>query len=249
MRILWLLAGVLLVAKATPACELAFAVEAEFPPHLMQQGEGWTGQSVVLLKRLAEKTGCRLRYVNSPWLRSLQQLKTGELAVVSQLTKTPSREQDFVFIGPHHTERIWLIGDPTLLPPVQSLQQLAGQLDYGRIAELNGAYYGEQFIQLKQHPEFARQLVSISGIQDKLALLKAKRVNAILEDETVLQYWQDKGYQDAARYQKLLLVYQSPVYFGFSKKALSPAQLQKLQQAWQQMEQSGEVSRIQAMRW
>ncbi|WP_337878919.1 transporter substrate-binding domain-containing protein [Rheinheimera sp.] len=249
MPVLWLLIGVLLVVKTASACELSFAAEAEFPPHLMQQGEEWTGQSVVLLKRLAEKTGCRLRYVDSPWLRSLQQLKSGELAVVSQLTRTQSREQDFVFIGPHHTERIWLIGDPTKLLPIQSLQQLAGQLDYGRIAELNGAYYGEQFEQLKRQPEFARQLVSISSIQDKLALLRANRVNAILEDETVLQYWQDKGYQDAVRYQKLLLIYQSPVYFGFSKKALSQAQLQKLQQAWQQMVQDGEVSRIQAMRW
>ncbi len=239
----------MVAARAVPACELSFAVEAEFPPHLMQQGSEWTGQSVALLQRLAEKSGCQLRYVNSPWLRSLQQLKSGELSVVSQMSKTKSREQDVVFIGPHHTERIWLIGDPKQLPPIQSMQQLAGQLDYGRIAELNGAYYGEEFDQLKQQPAFARQLVVISGIQDKLALLRAKRVNAILEDESVLDYWQHKGYQDANNYQKLLLVYQSPVYFGFSKKALTAAQLDSLQQAWQQMEQSGEVSRIQAMRW
>jgi ABC-type amino acid transport substrate-binding protein len=124
------------------------------------------------------------------------------------------------------------------------LQQLASETDLGRIAELNGAYYGEEFNLLKQNPLFARQLVSISSIQDKLALLEAGRVNAILEDESVLQYWQSNDYTNANKYRPLLLVYQSPVYFGFSKKTLSKAMLVKLQQAWQRLFDRGDLQKV-----
>ncbi|HEX5793744.1 MAG TPA: transporter substrate-binding domain-containing protein, partial [Rheinheimera sp.] len=112
------------------------------------------------------------------------------------------------------------------------------------IAVLHGAYYGEEFARLSQHPALQRQLVVISSIQDKLALLRAGRVNAILEDISVLQYWQQHHYADAQRYQPLLKVYQSPVYFGFSKTSLSAQQLTKLADAWQRLYQQGELSAI-----
>jgi len=168
---------------------------------------------------------------------------------MSHLSQSKQRDQDFYYIGPHHLESIWLIGDPKKLPALTSLQQLAKDVDLGRIAELNGAYYGEEFAKLKLEEKFARQLVVIGNIQDKLALLRAGRVNAILEDDTVLAYWQQKNFPQAQRYQKLLLVYQSPVYFGFSKKAISPQQFKQLQQAWLQLEQTGELAKIQAIDW
>lgn len=228
----------------TQACVLRMAAETDFPPHLILKGQDWQGQSVGLLRALAKEVGCELEFINSPWLRSLAQIKSGELDLVSHLSYSEARKTDFAFIGPHHIESIWLIGDPAKLPKVSALKDLAHEVDLGRIAELNGAYYGEEFELLKQNPFFARQLVSISSIQDKLALLEAGRVNAILEDESVLQYWQTHQYKNAKKYQPLVLVYQSPVYFGFSKKTLSRPMLLKLQQAWQKLYQQGDINKI-----
>ena len=200
---------------------LRMAAETDFPPHLILREQGWQGQSVELLQLLAKEVGCELVFVNSPWLRSLAQLKSGELDLVSHLSYSDTRKADFAFIGPHHIESIWLIGDPSKLPKIEQLNDLSDKVDLERIAKLNGAYYGEQFELLEQKPFFARQLVSISSIQDKLALLEAGRVNAILEDQSVLHYWQTHQYKNAKNYQALVLVYQSPVYFGFSKTTLS----------------------------
>jgi ABC-type amino acid transport substrate-binding protein len=239
-----LLLGILLCSAAAQACVLRLAAEVDFPPHLILKEQGWRGQSAELAQLLAAEVGCELQFINSPWLRSLAQIKSGELDLVSHLSYSDGRTKDFAFIGPHHIESIWLIGDPHKLPKVTSLQQLASETDLGRIAELNGAYYGEEFNLLKKNPLFARQLVSISSIQDKLALLEAGRVNAILEDESVLQYWQSNDYTNANKYQPLLLVYQSPVYFGFSKKTLSQAMLVKLQQAWQRLFDRGDLQKV-----
>lgn len=243
-RLLSGLAAVALFSSGlTQACVLRMAAEIDFPPHLILKDQRWQGQSVELLQLLAKEVGCELQFINSPWLRSLAQIKSGELDVVSHLSYSEARKNDFAFIGPHHVESIWLIGNPAKLPKVSALTDLSQNVDLGRIAELNGAYYGEEFELLKQNPFFARQLVSISSIQDKLALLEAGRVNAILEDESVLYYWQTHQYKNAKNYQPLVLVYQSPVYFGFSKKTLSKAMLVKLQKAWQKLYNQGVIEK------
>lgn len=234
----------LFCSGSTQSCVLRMAAEVDFPPHLILKDHHWQGQSIELLQLLATEVGCELQFINSPWLRSLAQIKSGELDVVSHLSYSEARNNDFSFVGPHHIESIWLIGNPDKLPEVSTLKDLSRDVDLGRIAELNGAYYGEEFARLKQNPFFARQLVSISSIQDKLALLEAGRVNAVLEDESVLYYWQTHQYENAKNYRPIVLVYQSPVYFGFSKKTLSKSMLVKLQKAWQKLYQQGDIDKV-----
>lgn len=225
-------------------CTLRMSAETDFPPHLIKQAEQWTGLSVELMQRLAKDVDCQLVFINSPWIRAIQMSEHGELDVLSHLSFSEQRKQQFTFIGPHHIEAIYLVGDPNKLPKAEALSQLAEDIDYGSIAVLHGAYYGEEFIALSKTPGFARQLVSISSIQDKLALLRAGRVNAILEDVSVVRYWQQNQYPDAERFQPLLKVYQSPVYFGFSKVSLSQEMREKLAQSWQKLHQQGELSSI-----
>ncbi len=233
----------LLCSGAPQACILRMAAETNFPPYLILEDQSWQGQTVELAQLLAKEVGCELQVVNIPWLRALAQIKSGELDFVSHLSYSNARIKDFAFIGPHHIESMWLIGNPAKLPKVTALKDLSETVDLGRIAELVGAYYGEEFALLKQNPFFARQLVSISSIQDKLALLEAGRVNAILEDDSVLHYWQTEGYSNAQNYQPLLPVYKSPVYFGFSKKNLSHSMLVKLKNAWQTIYDRGDVDK------
>ncbi len=79
-RVLSALAAMVLLCSASiQACVLRMAAETDFPPHLILREQGWQGQSVELLQLLAKEVGCELVFVNSPWLRSLAQLKSGEL--------------------------------------------------------------------------------------------------------------------------------------------------------------------------
>lgn len=231
-------------AGEAASCTLRMAAETDFPPHLIKQQEQWTGLSVELMQRLATEINCQLVFINSPWLRSLQMSEHGELDVLSHLSVSEQRKAQFAFIGPHHIESIYLVGDPTKLPAPSNLQQLANDIDIGSIATLHGAYYGEEFNLLTQKKAFASQLVNISSIQDKLALLRAGRVNAILEDVSVLRYWQLHHYPDAERYQPLLKVYESPVYFGFSKTSLPADRLRLLADTWQRLYQQGKLTAI-----
>ena len=231
-------------AEQPEPCKLRMSAETDFPPHLIKQNQQWGGLSVELMQKLATKVGCELEFINSPWLRAIQQSEAGELDILSHLSFNPQRQQHFAFIGPHHIEAIYLIGEAEKLPQLHELTELTENIDLGRIAALHGAYYGEQFNQLMQSANFARQLVNISSIQDKLALLRANRVNAVLEDISVLRYWQQHHYPQAGQYQPLLKVYESPVYFGVSKTALTAKQIAELANAWQQLHAQGELTPI-----
>ena len=64
-----------------------------------------------------------------------------------------------------------------------------------------------------------------------------------MEDEKVVdQYLAIEEYKN--RFAKLFTVHENPVYFAFSKKAISKALYNKLTDEWLKMELSGEVTAI-----
>ncbi|WP_157610709.1 substrate-binding periplasmic protein [Arsukibacterium perlucidum] len=226
------------------ACHLRFGVETHFPPHIIKTETGWSGLSVELAQRLAKEVDCEITLIEGPWLRAMRQIDKGELDLVSHLTFSAARQQHFAFIGPHHLEQIFLVADPAAIPVLSSVEQLANEIDLTAIAMLDGAYYGEDFARLQAQPGLKRQLVYINNNLDKIALLNAGRVNAVLEDLSVLRYWQKQDTNTSIRYQPLLAIHKGPVYFGFNKKTLSPAQLQQLNSAWQKLHTNGELASI-----
>ncbi len=226
------------------ACTLRLGVETHFPPHIIKTDTGWSGLSVELAERLAREIDCTIILVESPWLRAMRMIDKGELDLVSHLTYSVQRQQHFAFIGPHHLEQIYLVADPEAIPALTNIEQLTEEVDLTAIAMLEGAYYGEAFARLQRQPGLKRQLVYIANNLDKIALLNAGRVNAVLEDISVLRYWQSEHSSTAMRYQPLLAIHKGPVYFGFNRKTLSEEQQNKLNTAWQNLHSNGELAAI-----
>lgn len=238
------LAGWLGLAPPAP-CVLRLALDTPFPPHIVLDERGVAGQpagiNVQLLQVLAERVGCQLRFVQSPWARALKLLEQGELDVVSQLSFNPQRAGHIAFIGPHLNERIWLIADPTQVPPVQQLADITRWPADKMVAVLNGSYFGEPLQQLRTDRLQRQRFYPMVSNQDKLALLDSGRVQAVLEEELA---WHYRLQQQPSRYQPLLLVHQAPVYFGFSRASVPPALLTELANAWQQLYQQGVLQKI-----
>ncbi|MBV2128306.1 substrate-binding periplasmic protein [Arsukibacterium indicum] len=226
------------------ACKLRLGVETHYPPHIIQTEQGWSGLNIELMQRLASEVKCELMLIESPWLRAMRQIEQGELDVVSHLTFSPERQQRFAFIGPHHLEQIYLVADPAVIPALTSVEQLTEEVDLTAIAMLDGAYYGEDFARLQTRPGLKRQLVYISNNLDKIALLNAGRVNAVLEDLAVLRYWQETDSTTSNRYQPLLAIHKGPVYYGFNRKTVSKEKLKELNAAWQKLHSNGELAAI-----
>ncbi len=229
------------ISAEPPGCELRFALDTSFPPHIVLTSTQPEGLNVQMIQALAAQVGCTVRFVHSPWARALKLLQQGEIDVVSQLTYNQTRAKAIAFIGPHHQERLWLIADPTKVPPLRQLADLPQWPASMVVAVLNGGYFGPQLQQLRDDPVLQRRFYPVVSNQDKLALLESGRVQAVLEEEFAW-YWRVKD--KTTGYKPLLLVHADPVYFGFSRVSVGPAQLSKLAIAWQQLYDNGRLQQI-----
>jgi len=181
----WLLAfvwsiQVLAAPVATPACQLRLALDTPFPPHIVLTEPQPEGINVRMIQALAAQVGCTVRFVQTPWARALKLLEQGDIDVISQLTYNQQRATYIAFIGPHLEERVWLIADPSKVPPLRQLSDLPRWPATVSIAVLNGGYFGEEFQRLRNAPSLQLRFYPMVSNQDKLALLESGRVQAVL---------------------------------------------------------------------
>ena len=232
------------VCAQQSACQLSVRLESEQQSTAagLHNDTRTSRQSYALLSALLDKVGCRLKSQALPAGRAVKMLEDGSLSIMVGMSETTERAQFSYFIGPHHIERMVVVGQREMQHSVSDLFQLLSWP--GLISVTEGAYYGPTWQQLLQQQDALQQrLFYASGNQQKLAMLASNRVVATLEDETIVD---ELLLQDelAQRYIKLFVVHENPVYFAVSRKAISHQLYLQLQQHWQQMLQSGEVDKI-----
>jgi polar amino acid transport system substrate-binding protein len=199
-------------------------------------------QYYALLNTLLSKVNCTFQLIDLPAGRAMKMLEDGQLDIMVGMSETDERASYSYFVGPHHIERMVVVASARVPDTVKSLQQLV-ELD-GTISVADGAYYGPLWQQLLQdNPALIPRIFAAAGNQQKLAMLVSGRVMASLEDEaTVDELLEQNDLQHA--YRKLFVIHENPVYFAFSHKTIDNTLLKQLQQAWQLMVSSGEVTQI-----
>ncbi|WP_166839817.1 substrate-binding periplasmic protein [Rheinheimera pleomorphica] len=231
-------------AAQQSACQLSVRVESEQQSTAAgsHNATATSRQSYALLEALLAKAGCQLKRLSLPAGRAVKMLEDGSVSIMVGMSETPERAQFSYFIGPHHIERMVVVGRQELQHSVNDVFQLLSRP--GLISVTEGAYYGPQWQQLlQQDPSLNLRLFYASGNQQKLAMLASDRVVATLEDEAIID--ELLLHPDLAqRYVKLFVVHENPVYFAVSRNAVSNELYQELAVHWQQMRQSGEVEQI-----
>lgn len=229
---------------ATAKCQLSVRVESE--QQNMAAGSHnetrLSRQSHTLLQALADKAGCQLKPIALPAGRAVKMLETGDLTAMVGMSDTSERSSYLYFVGPHHTERMVVMGLRAFKPMITDLNQLAHMP--GAISITEGAYYGPQWQSMLQNfPSLQKRLFYASGNQQKLAMLASGRVVASFEDESIVDELL-RSHELSGRYTKLFVLHENPVYFAFSRAAITQEFYLQLQQHWEQMLASGEVETI-----
>ena len=200
-------------------------------------------RSYALLKALIAKTSCSLEPLPLPNGRAVMMLENGSLAIMMGLSKTSERAQFSYFLGPHHTEKIVVVGHKNLQNKVTNLSDILALK--GLISVTNGAYYGAEWESaLQDHMALKQRIVQLSENQQKFSMLTKERVDVTLEDERVAdELLKEDSFKN--HYAKLFTLHENFVYFAFSKKRISEKLYNELIQEWQKMLASGEVYSIQ----
>jgi polar amino acid transport system substrate-binding protein len=232
------------ISANEPHCQFSVRIESETQSSAAGlHADIWLSlQSYALLQRLAQKVNCVIQPVSLPAGRAIKMLEAGELDVMVAMSETAERGQYSYFVGPHHVERMVVVGHRDIAHKVNSLSQLL-RLN-GAISVTEGGYYGPDWQKMLQaDPQLVGRLFYASGNQQKLAMLASGRVIASLEDEMIVDELLQQP-ELATHYVKLFVLHENPVYFAFSRRTITPAMQLQLQQTWLQMVQSNEAAQI-----
>jgi polar amino acid transport system substrate-binding protein len=232
-----------LQATATE-CQLSVSKEFEQENSVAQffHGNSLSLQSYALLEALIAKTSCTLESIPLPNQRAMKMLEAGSLSVMVGMSKTEERESTYYFIGSYHKENIVVIGSFDMQDRVKNLNDILAL--EGGISAIGGAYYGAKWEQaLQNDARLEDRLLYLSDNQRKFSMLLLNRIDFSLGDEQVVdELFKEKSYKE--RFIKLFTLHENPVYFAFSKKAISVTLYEQLTKEWLKMQMSGEIDTI-----
>jgi len=219
----------------------------EFPPQYFQQNGRWVGLDIDLVEAIAKDAGMTVEFVELPWSRAMEQLKTGEIDVLANVTRTPDRETLMHFLGPvRSSKRVLVVRKENLAAKISTLDELANtaRQSHHPIGIQQNVKYSDEFdARLASDPTFAQVFDALP----KAALLPKKVGSGnnfgFIEDSYFVNYSikTNPEFQDLAIHSFTLS--NTPSYFGVSKQ-LAPALLQRLETSFKHLEANGTLAKV-----
>nr|WP_249373754.1 transporter substrate-binding domain-containing protein [Aeromonas veronii] len=203
------------------------------------------GLDVELLNAIFLRAGYQAKFNEMPWARVLHELKFGTVQLTMSANITAERQQYARFSHPYREEETAIIirrQDVERWRGITTLEQLINTPDF-HIGVLKGFDYGNTFRLLMARHELQPRLQMRLRLDQLLKMLQGGRIQGFILDPHGLQGWQGK---DEAQDQlhTLLRIEVTPVHLMLSKESTTEAQLQRINQAIDQLKQSPDYQQI-----
>jgi polar amino acid transport system substrate-binding protein len=222
-------------------CEIRVRVPEgnSYVPFTIQDTSGkLSGLTIELTEALLQEAGCTPVYKALPFSRGLYFLKNGELDMMPNMTITRERKTFMHFIGPQLDETVLFVTKKSARHAIASVDDfktlpLAIGVDRGKV-------YGPVFEQKRAvDPLFKSRLEEVSEVDVNEKKLAMGRISGFLGYGYNVMYQMKTNplYNDFAIHP--FVVHHDWVYFGFSKKSVSPELLVQLQAAYDRATRRG----------
>ena len=249
LKILSFLGASAVATGATNACdrELTVAYFNSEPYHYEADGGTVTGLDVDILEAVLDAAGCRWRYEKIPLKRSLAAIQSGLADVAMGASSTPERSRYAYFSVPYRRELMVMFtranGDPSLPAEIASLSDLP-KTDV-RIGAHLGSWYGYEYARLfERNAAFRNQVLQSADYDNLYRALVADRVDVVIDDIF-------NGHAALKRLGLLEstavhahVVNDSVTHFMFSRKSVSGATVDKIDDAITAFEKTEEYRHI-----
>ena len=208
------------------------------PPWFIQGQDGRVGGVAVdQVSLLAREAGFTPEFVDLPWTRALEYMKSGQLDMMLNLSKTDEREGFIHFLGVHAlAQNVLAVRKEYAGLPIRTLDDLArDSLRWGIRQDM---FYTEAFNgRLKADPQFAAHFEPQAKQALNLEKIRHNRLTGLVGDATVLRYVLK---QHADEYTGIVLkevpfFTPDPVYIGVSRQ-LPEDTIGRLQAAYDRLE-------------
>lgn len=227
--------------------------EEDYAPLTYQDSSGqWTGLDVELTRALLNEAGFTPDFVRLPWSRALEYMKTGEIQLMMNVSKTDERSEFMYWIGPERVSRMVLAvkaGNEGL--PITTLDDfpLVAAQQNTRFGIQQDVFYSPEFNDRLNAPDFAAgfELVPQHSLNPNKVL--TGHILGFFEEETFLKYMIQQSPEYAGLALHPFVLTQEEVYFGISKKGVSEEARERLQAAYTRLEQNGTFEEIRTRNW
>ncbi|WP_429020621.1 substrate-binding periplasmic protein [Aeromonas allosaccharophila] len=203
------------------------------------------GLDVELLNAIFLRAGYQAKFSEMPWARVLHELKFGTVQLAMSANITAERQQYARFSHPYREEETVIVvrrQDAERWRGITTLEQLVDTPDF-HIGVLKGFDYGNTFRKLMARPELQPRLQMRLRLEQLLKMLQGGRIQGFILDPNGLQEWQGQN-EVQNKLHILLRIELTPVHLILSKESTTETQLQRINQAIDQLKQSPDYRQI-----
>ena len=154
------------------------------PPYsLKDEGGGYRGLHVDLLREALHRMQCEAQFVDMPWARAWRELQTGQLDMLPGAANTPERQAFALFSRPTNSARnvVFVRLDVRKKYKFTKLADLVGT-DF-KLAVRRDASYGVEYDALVGKPQFSSHLTFVPSANSGLQMMAAGRLDGWVADE------------------------------------------------------------------
>ena len=227
MRGLTLVLLLCLSAQVAALCERPLKVAAEYwPPYSEQGKDGWQGIDVDHVRRLLQKAGCEVVFLNTPSGRAHRMLEKGEIDILMAASDVPERHRYALFSTPYRREvrAVFALAGREDLP--HSFPALQAS-DHILVAPRSG-WYGAAFAAVRGDLIRNHQLIAFDYTHQAVSILAAGRADLLMGDQqSILMTANSLGVNLSQRW----VANDAPVHLMLSRASLTPAHLERINAA------------------
>ena len=179
-------------------CKLVAGYEEEPPFHSMSPTGEVRGIDADILSAVADDLGCQLKFVKSPWPRTLAEVKRGRMSIAIGARYTDERAE-FAFYSPaYKIQKHYLISVDQSVCSGAGLETFLERRNL--IAVPRGWYYPTEVRSVLDNRKYRELIINVDDFQSSIDMLHAGRVQGIVGNvETARQMMQRKGGDTADR--------------------------------------------------
>lgn len=224
-----------LLASARAADLTAYTVD--WAPYNYSEQGAIKGFSTDMLRAMCQsaKIDCDIRMV--PWARAYKTVQTTPNTLVFTTARKPSRENEFLWVGPIVPRSTWVYGKTGQEKSVRALQDLA-QL---RIGVVRGEAAQQDLLDAGVP---ASSLVEEATKAEVVRLLVGARVDAMVETELGMAWHLRSASIPATTVTKLVKLSDGGAYYYALNLQTDPALVKKLQDALDKLRRTGKLQPI-----
>ena len=194
-----------------------------YPPFQFQSPtKDFVGFDFEIVKKLFEKTNCKLEFLEMPFGRILKLLEDGDVDISIALSYTEERDKFLLFSDAIRDEKMVLFVKKTNLTKF-GFKELAELKDTNfRLGITKGYFYGDVFEKLKGDTKFKKNILENTADDQSIKMLLTERIEGMLGDEINIMEGLKATGENTQVAVHPLPVYKNSVFIVFSKKSVKP---------------------------